>query len=88
MEDFKKSKEAQEKYHDWEVANGYARRHTDELYSRLKNKFPELSYKDFRLIAHLRPGSLDDLLSGKHTLDDRPTKNNKTYRNYIKTANS
>ena len=37
MEDFKNSKEAQEKYHDWEVSNGYARRHTDALYSQLKN---------------------------------------------------
>lgn len=88
MQSFLNNPKAQEKYHDWEVNNGYAKTHTDKLYNKLKNKFPDLSYTDFRLIAHFRPGSLDDLLKGTKTLKDRPTKNknNKTIEQYLKTA--
>jgi hypothetical protein len=90
MNTFLKDSKSQEKYHDWEVQNGYAKQHTDKLYDKLQKKFPDLSYKDFRLIAHFRPGSLNDLLTGKKTLKDRPTssKGNKTFQEYLNTANS
>lgn len=89
-EEFRNNPKAQEQYHSWELQNGFAKKHTDELYPKLKEKFPDMTYDDFRLIGHYNPGSLDDLLSGKKSLDDRPTddENNMTLRQYINKANS